>query len=258
MALIDKTIDVPLPAKLEKLVKGPICVPLPKPGNLKLTLFNGGTLKPIVDVTKAIPDDCSMAFSLAMQLAPVLVSVECLIKVLKLIKPLIDVVNSVSPPDPIKLPKAIYEFGIAAGELLPCLAIPTPLMMIPFVRDILLLIIRMLHCITSNLKSILAIMNGLTLQIFSAQQEGNTELMAALQCAQDNANASAQHMMSAIDPILVLLSLVEPFLGIAGVDPIKTPTFASADSIEGLQNFVNTLDELTKVLQLIVDNPPLA
>lgn len=255
---MDVPIKVPLPAHLEKLLAEPICVKLPAPGKAEIQLPTGGKIKGVVDITKGIPDDCSLNFSLVLQLAPLLASIDCLVKVLKLIKPLIDVVNSLGPPpDPIKLPEAIIEFGKAVEPLLPCLAIPTPVIMIPFVRDILLLIVKLLSCLVGQLKTILAVMGGLALQIGSAQAAGNSELLAALQCAQDNANASAQHMMSAIDPVLVLLSLAEPFLGIAGVDPIKTPAIDSAEDIEGLTTVVTTLEDLVKVLQLVVDTPPL-
>lgn len=242
-------IDIPLPDALKELVSQPVCIPLPKAGKAELTLPSGGKLKGIVDITKAIPDDCSLTFSLVLQLAPLLASIECLVKLLKLVKPLIDVIKGLPTP-PFK---ALEEFGQAAVELAPCLALPTPVVMIPFVRDILLLIIKLLKCITGQLKSILAVMGGLALQIQSAQQAGNTELLAALQCAQKNAETSSQHMMSAIDPVLVLLSLAEPFMGIAGVSPIKTPTIGSATDIASLQNVVNTLDELVKALQLVAD-----
>lgn len=251
---MDVPVEVPLPASLKKVLERPICIPLPRPGKAEIHLPTGGTLKGVVDITKGIPDDCSLNFSLILQLAPLMASIECLVKVLKLIKPLIDVVKGLGPPpDLIKLGQAIPEFLEAAEELLPCLAVPTPVVMIPFVRDVLLLIIKLLNCIVGQLKSILAVMGGLALQISSAQAEGNSELMAALQCAQDNASASAQHTMSAIEPVLVILSLAEPFLGIAGVDPIKTPTIGSAEDIEGLQKVVDTLDELMKVLQLVAD-----
>ena len=229
---MDVPIEVPLPESLQKALQKPICIPLPKPGSAQIQLPTGGTLKGIVDITKGIPDDCSLNFSLVLQLAPVMASIECLVKVLKLIKPLIDVVKALGPPDPPTLIKVVPEFLQAAEAVLPCLAVPTPAVMIPFVRDILLLIIKLLKCIVGQLKSILAVMGGLALQISSAQAEGNSELMAALECAQANANASAQHMMSAIDPVLVLLALAEPFMGIAGVDPIKTPAIGSAEDIE--------------------------
>ena len=94
------------------------------------------TLKAFTDISKGIPTDCAMTFNLLVQLAPLLASMECLLKILKLIKPLVDVVGSLGPPpDPIKLPKAIVDFTKAAVDLAPCLLIPTPANMIPFVRD---------------------------------------------------------------------------------------------------------------------------
>jgi hypothetical protein len=249
-----KTIDVELPPALAKLVEKPVCIPMPKVGKAELTLPSGGKLKGVVDITKGIPDDCSLNFSLVLQLAPFMASIECLVKVLKLIKPLIDVVKSLGPPpDPVKLPKAIKDFLDAAKDLAPCLLIPTPANMVPFVRDILLLIIKLLKCLTQQLKSIVNLMGGLALQISSAQSEGNADLLATLQCAQEDAQASAAHMMSSFEPILVLLSLAEPFLGIAGVNPIKTPQLGSDTDLQALQSSVDTLDELGKTLQLVAD-----
>ena len=250
---MDIPIEVPLPDALKKALAKPVCIQLPKPGKAEIHLPTGGTLKGVVDITKGIPDDCSLNFSLILQLAPVMASIECLLKVLKLIKPLIDVVKALPSLDVPTLIKVVPEFLKAADDMLICLAVPTPIVMIPFVRDVLLLIIKLLKCLVGQLKSILAVMGGLALQISSAQSEGNSELLATLTCAQDNANASAQHMMSAIDPVLVILSLAEPFLGIAGVDPIKTPTIGSAQSIDEMMGVVNTLDELVKALQLVAD-----
>jgi hypothetical protein len=249
---MDIPIKVPLPEKLEQALQTPICIPMPKPGKAEIHLPTGGTLKGVVDITKGIPDDCSLNFSLVLQLAPVMASIECLVKVLKLIKPLIDVVKALGPPDPPTLIKVVPEFVKAAEELLPCLAVPTPLVMIPFVRDILLLIIKLLNCIIGQLKSIAALLGGLALQISAAQAEGNTELEAALVCSQKNASAAAHGMMSAIDPILVLLSLAEPFMGIAGVSPIKIPAFDAGASAD-LTGIVTTLDTLNQTLQVVAD-----
>jgi hypothetical protein len=94
-------------------------------------------------------------------------------------------------------------------------------------------------------------MSGLALQITSAQGEGNTELLATLQCAQKNAETSATHSMSAIEPVLVLLSLAQPLLGLAGVDPIKTPQIGSDSSLEALKALVDVLETLAKTLTTI-------
>jgi hypothetical protein len=77
--------------------------------------------------------------------------------------------------------------------------------------------------------------------------------MAALECAQQNAQMSAQHIMSAIDPVMFLLSLAEPFLGFVGVDPITTPALASPDDLGQMQSIIDTLDQLVKTLELAVE-----
>lgn len=247
---MDVPIKVPLPHKLEKALQTPLCIPLPKPGKAEIHLPTGGTLKGVVDITKGIPDDCSLNFSLILQLAPVMASIECLVKVLKLIKPLIDVVKALGPPDPPKLIQVVPEFVKAAEELLPCLLVPTPLAMIPFVRDILLLIIKVINCVIGQLKTIISALNLLQLDITEAQADGDSAREAALLCAQKNMNLQAESVMSGIDPILVILSLAEPFLAIAGVNPIKIPTFeAGAD----LLPLINTLDTLNQTLQTVAD-----
>lgn len=246
-------IDIPLPPELQELVQAPVCVPLPQPGKMQITLPTGGAIKGIADASKGIPDDCALSFSLVLPLLTFLGNFECLFKVLKLIEPLIDVVKSLSPPDPIKLPEAIKKFLDAATDLAPCLLVPTPAAMIPFVRDILCLVIKLLHCIVGQLKSIMGVMGGLALQMQSAEAAGNRDLVAALQCAQGNAQISAQHAFASLEPILLILSLAEPFLGIAGVDPIKTPALASPEDLESMQSVVNTLDELVKTLTLAAE-----
>jgi hypothetical protein len=252
---MDVPIKVPLPEHLEKLLAEPICVKLPPPAKLELNLPTGGKIQALVDATNAVPNDCSLSFSLALQLGPILANLDCFLKLLKVIEPLITVVTAL--PNMLKVAEAMPKLVEAVGPLLECIAKVLGLGLPLFLRDVLILIIKILSCVVGNLKSILAVMGGLALQIQSAQSAGNTELLAALQCAQDNANASAQHMMSAIEPVTVLLSLAEPMLAMAGVDPIKTPTIGSAEDIEGLTKVVTTLEDLVKVLQLVVDTPPL-
>ena len=248
------TIDVPLPADLQEFLAKPKCIPLPKPGKVEIHLPTGGTLKGIADISKAIPDDCTLIFSLALQLGPFLANIDCLMKLMKLIKPLIDIIKAIpSVPDVSKVVEAMPAFVAASKDVLDCIAQITGFGIPLFVRDLLCLIIKLLSCIVDQLKSILAVMGGLALQMNSAQAAGNAELLAALQCAQEDAQMSAQHMMSAIDPVMFLMSLAEPFLGMAGVDPITTPKLASADDLAGMQSTITTLEELVKTLQLVAD-----
>jgi hypothetical protein len=243
------SIDITLPAHVEELLKAPVCVKLPQPGKAKITLPTGGEIKGLVDVTKGIPDDCSMTFSLVLPMLTFLGNFECLFKVLKLIQPPIDVVKALGPPpDLIKLGSAIPKFIQAADDLIPCLLVPTPANMIPFVRDLLCMIIKLLNCVVGMLKSIVAVLGPLALQIESARAAGNADLLAALECSQENAQTSAQHVFSALEPVLLLLSLAEPFMGIAGVNPIKLPSLAAPADVQQMQSLVTTLEDLVKTL----------
>ena len=243
-------IDIPLPDRLTEALENPPCVELrlPKPGKVDLHLPTGGSIKGIVDATKAIPDDCSLTFSLAIQLGPFLASIECLMKLMGLIKPLIDVVKGLGPPpDLLKLGSAIPEFIKAAEQVMPCVLQLTGLGFFPFVKDLLCLIIKILKCVVGQLKSIAALMSGLSLQIQAAQ--GNQALLEQLQCAQENASLCASQVMSGIEPVMFLLSLAEPMLGVVGVNPIQTPPLGTPDSAEALNGIIVTLDTLVQALE---------
>jgi hypothetical protein len=243
--------DIPLSVDLNSALKLPACedirLPLPKP--LKIQLPTGGSISAIADVSKGIPDDCSMTFSLMLQIAPLLASMECLVKILKLLKPLVDVISNLPFP-PVK---AVQEFAKAAVDLAPCFLIPTPANIIPFVRDILCLILRVLNCLLDQLKSLLAIMDSLKIQLDAARSSGNFALEETLNCAQANAEASGQHLTKAIEPIGVLLDLVGPLMGLAGVEPIQLPAIGDKSDVQALQTLVQTLQGVVGTLDVAVE-----
>jgi hypothetical protein len=244
-------IDIPLSVDLNDALRLPPCneirVPLPKP--LKIQLPTGGSIQAIADISKGIPSDCAMTFSLMVQIAPLLASMECLVKILKLLKPLVDVVSNLPMP-PVK---ALQEFAKAAVDLAPCFLVPTPASMIPFVRDILCLILRVLNCLLGQLKTLVALMGSLRIQLDAARAAGNFELEEALQCAQENAEASGQHMTKAIEPIGVLLDLVGPMMGIAGVEPITLPSLGDQASLDALQSTIQTLQGVVGTIDIAVE-----
>ena len=248
-------IDVPLPDKVKKYLTQPHCVDLalPKPGKAELCLPFGGSLKGMVDATKAIPDDCSLTFSLLLQLGPIMAPMECFIKVLKLVKPLMDTLKAVT--DPPKLAQVLPDFIKAAEQVIACVA-QVQLGVPMFVRDLLLLIAKTIHCIAGQLRTIAGLMGGLSLSIQQAQQNGNGELLAQLQCAQENAANSAASAMQSLEPITALLSMAEPFLGIAGVNPIKIPTAGSADDAQALETLAETLLEISKAMITVAEALP--
>jgi hypothetical protein len=244
-------IDIVVSADLQEAFNLPACadISLPKPSPLKIHLPTGGTLSAISDISKGIPTDCAMTFSLMIQIAPFLAGLECLLKVLKLLKPLIDVVNGLPVP-PVK---AIQEFAKAAVELTPCLLVPTPLSLAPFIKDLLCMILKALKCFLSQMKSLLAILGPLQLQITAASASGNSDVLATLQCAQENAQTQAQHLMSSIEPISVILDLAGTIFSIAGIAPIKLPSLGSNADVSSLRSAVKSVQEVVAVIQIAAD-----
>jgi hypothetical protein len=244
-------IDIEVSADLKELFELPACIDikLPQPSGLNIQLPSGGSIKAISDISKGIPNDCSMVFSLMVQIAPLLASMECLVKILKLLKPLIDVITNLPMP-PVK---AIQEFAKAAVDLAPCLLIPTPASILPFIRDILCLILKALKCLLGQLKTLVGVMGGLSLQLNAARSAGNSELVSSLECAQQNAQTAGQHLMKSIEPIGVILDLVGPIMGIAGLQPIKLPALGSQSDLDALNQVIETLQGVVGTIQIVVD-----
>jgi hypothetical protein len=249
-------IDIQVSADLQELFDLPSCdsIKLPAPQPLQLTLPTGGSIQAFADISKGIPTDCAMTFSLLLQLAPFLASIDCLFKLLGIIGPLIDVVKGIGPPpDPIKLGSAIPKFLKAAEKLAPCLLVITGAPLIPFLKDLLCLIIKALNCFLGQLKSLLAIMESIAAQLSSALRDGNTDLITALQCAQGNAELQAQHLTSSIGPIGNILELASSLMELAQVAPIKFPSIGNQTDLKSLNDVVQTIQGVVATLQIVAD-----
>lgn len=241
-------VDIPVPEALREALSAPICLDLslPPPKKLTINLPSGAALTSLSNIGQNIPNDCSLTFSLMMQIMPMMASMECVLKILKLLKPLSDAVTSPPPT-----PKLIADIAKAVADLAPCFLMLTPAGMIPFVRDVLCLILKVLGCLIGQLKSIGNLLGGLAITLKDAQ--GNDELMATVQCAQQNAITSMGHLMQGLGPIQAIMDLASPFMSIAGVAEIKLPAIGNASDIESLNKVVAQLDEVVKTIQQIVD-----
>jgi len=246
-------VDIKIAPDLQKTFQIPPCalLKLPSPKPLKVHLPTGGTLNAFSDLSKGIPSDCSLTFSLLIQLAPFLASTECLLKVLGLIGPLIEVIKAI--PDPIKLGESVPKFLKAAEAVMPCVAVVTGLGILPFIKDLLCLIIKALNCFLGQMKTLLGVMNGLTLQFNAAQLSGDTERMATIQCEQENMQGLAGNAMASIEPIGVILELAGTIFGIAGMEPIKLPSLGSATDLQSLNSVVETIQGVVGTLQIVAD-----
>jgi hypothetical protein len=242
-------IDIPLPDELTQALKPPQCLnfALPKPSMPSLTLPIGGTLEGVADMTRGIPTDCSMSFSLMLQLAPIMASMQCLLSILKFLG---DLENA----SVTSLPQAILD-GLKALKICTGMVLPTGLFC--FVRDLLLLIARMLLCAVEALESVVNILGGLQLQMADAQASGNAELLAALQCAQQNAQNAADGTMQALQPIGVLLALAEPFMKITGTSlSVGIPSPVPASDLKAMQTMLQTLHTVAQVIKDVAEAVP--
>ncbi len=249
-------IDIKLPDAIQQQLSMPSCVDisLPKAKVPQIRLPTGGSIKGVVDLTKGIPSDCSLNFSLAMQLAPIMASIECLVKLLGIIKPLIEVIKAI--PNPVKLAQTVPDFLAAAEALAPCLLVPTPVAMIPFVKDILALLIALLSCLIQQLRSIAKLLGDLEVSIAQAKRDGNADLLATLQCAKENAQASAAGTLQGIEPIKVLLDLAGAFMSIAQVPAIEIPALTPPEDLAALNGTLDTLEGVVRTMKSILDKLP--
>lgn len=243
-------IPVELPKGIAELLAQPICadISLPKPAKQKLTLPSGGSLPGVTDFTKGIPDNCSVGFSLLLQLGPFLGSIQCLINILNLIKPLIDVINGLPFP-PVK---ALKEFAEAVPPVVECFTAFSPTGgLLLFVRDLLCLIIKLVSCMIDQLKSIAAVMDGLSIQFEAAAD--NPQLLSNLECAQENAKCAAEGAVAGFEPVLVLLELAAPVVKIVTGQSIEIPSLAAPEDVEQINTVIGTLEEFVNVLELLVE-----
>lgn len=253
-------IDIPLPAALTRRLTPPKCedIKLKEPTKLDLcSPFGGAKFQGIVDVSKGIPDDCALTFSILLQLPPFMVSMGCFIKVLKLMGPLLKFVQAVPnlPTKPGDVVSAVGELVPAVEDLVKCLV--SLQMGVPaFVKDLIILIAKLLKCIGEQLKSLAALMDNLQISIKAAGDQGNKALAEQLNCANDNAKAQAMAALGSVDIITVILSMAEPLMALAPGPKIEIPSFGSAESAFELEQTANTMISVASSLEQIASAIP--
>jgi hypothetical protein len=254
------SIDIALPDELMTALTPPVCDVLKLPSfsaNVPaVTLPIGGSLQGVADFTRGIPTDCSMNFSLMVQLAPIMASMECLLKILQFVTTVVGLLQDAT--NPIKLVDAVPKILDAAKGLKSCLGIVIPVVGTAcFVKSMLELIASMLLCTVESLESILAVLGGLQLQLSAAQAAGNDDLVAALQCAQENANTSAAATMQSMQPITVLLGLAQPFLQLAQINlNVSLPAAIDPNDLEAMETMLKTLGTVAQDIKTIAEAIP--
>lgn len=249
------TIDIPLPPELSGPLTPPLCAEFgldgPPPELPSVTIM-GMPLTGIADFTRGIPSNCQLNFSLVVMIAPLMASLACPLKLLKVFGDLINAAKGL-PPNPIALLDVLKD---AESALSACLGLVTPLGICPFVKTVLLLIISMLNCFLQALTSIIELMEGLTLKISAANAAGNIDAVIELNCAMQNAQNTAAGTLSSLQPIAALLQIASPIFSIANITLDPLPGMPGGGGIDELKQAGQTLQPVLSTLQSVVQALP--
>jgi len=172
---------------------------------------------------------CTAVTNLQAQIAPWLAAISCQFLILKLLKPLIQIVRAL----PGAAPSALQEFSQAAEDLVPCLLAPSPAGVLPFVRDLLCLEIESLNCLRLNLQS-----------------------MAKLAAVEPSAVSASdiQGVLDSYQPIVGLLELANALVGSVGIGSLQAPPLAAGTDADSLAADQETLAAFVATLQVAVDS----
>ena len=172
--------------------------------------------------------DCSAIINLQTQVAGLIASMSCQFKILKLLKPLIDVVKGLPNPSV----QAIEAFAAAAEELAPCLLTATGAGVLPFVKELLCLEIRSLNCFLRNLEQVTGETRG------GRPSAGGAQLRAVL---------------DSYPPIVGTLNLAGEFFYLAGLTPPQAPVLGAGTDPASLKADQAAVADFTASLQSMAD-----
>jgi hypothetical protein len=210
----------------------------------------GIQLQAVADFSQGPPTNCALLTNLIVQLMPTLAGLTCIFKILGVVSALQQALGGLTkvPPDFSGIPKVLTAIG-AMAECLDMLIPPLGLFLM--IKDILQLIIEYLKCFLDAIKSIVDFQASIDLSV----AQGNPDLLASLQCASGNGDAAMGQLMQAMGPIGPLFSMVQTFIGFAGLS-IQLPSLSAITGASNIVEAVNQMDAmLTKLQQVVVTIP---
>jgi hypothetical protein len=170
--------------------------------------------------------ECLAITNLQSQVAPLIASMSCQLKMLKLFKPLIEVIRGLPSP-PVQ---ALEEFSSAALELAPCLATATPSGILPFLRDLLCVEIKSLNCLLHNLQDVMG--------------QGSTEL---------GSKSPARNVLNSYPPIVGNLKLAGELFQMAGLTLPEAPALGDGTDLASLTADQSAIVAFTTALRSMAD-----
>jgi hypothetical protein len=172
--------------------------------------------------------ECSADTNLLTQVAPLIASMSCQLKILKLLKPLIAIIHGLPNP-PVQ---ALLEFSEAAEELAPCLLAPTPSSVLPFLQGLLCLEVRSLKCFLSNLRAITTLAGG----------DPNSV-----------APSEVRSVLNSYQPIVGILSLASGLFQLAGLPIPNAPTLSGGIDPGSLELDLSSVNTFMADLEIVAE-----
>ena len=211
-----------------------------------IPLPTGGELKGVADFAAGVPTNCKIDIILLIQLGPLLGAMGCILKILEVLGNIIDFAKAA--PDPFKMAEKVGALVKSFEELSGCIPALAPINFVLMIKAILELIINILSCLVDSLASIVEFQVSLD---FSSA-EGNPALLAALECAQRNADTSMSNLMNSMGPIETVMKVVGGVAKLAQLDialPDLSALGQAADAAQAVQQLKQSVDALKAVIQ---------
>lgn len=239
MAVDAQKIDPPKKPKGCSVIHAgtPITIPVPF----------GAELKAITDPSKGPPSDCAIVHSLMLQLMPMLSGFACILKILNVLTAIKKVFKS-SPP--FIDPGAVFgKDGLldSIAKLSDCIPMVNPAPWLHMIKAILQMILSYIGCLIQGFESIRNFKVGIDLNA-----EGGTPLLLnTLDCAKGNGDTSLASLMSAMEPVMSLLTVLSPITSLAGIDLSSMSFSGGAGGGDPLQPIIDFHDQLAQIVDSI-------
>ena len=226
-------IDVSIPcAKLPKIPKIP-----------SINILGMAELRGMLDFSQGAPRDCTLAINLMLQVAPMLASMTCLIRILAVIKALEDTVKSGFTKTGDLLSKI--------GELSKCFGALTPASIVITIKGVLELIITFVSCFLEQLDNLIQFQA--TIDLNAAQE--NPTLRLSLECARDNAKTSMDNLVLSLQAIQPLLDMASSIGSIVGLK-LKLPAMSEISIQKDHTQVITNLREAIGIMRKTMNDLP--
>ena len=216
------------------------CPEIPEISKLPNINFLGITeLKGFLDFSLGTPRDCTLSINLMVQIAPLMASMRCLLRILAVIGALKKAFGT--PPDTIELFQKI-------DELSDCIQIvlgPIPIAIT--IKAVLELIINFLSCFLEQLDSLIKFQAKIDL----SSGEGNPVLQGSLECALNNSRTSTDNLMLSLDAVQPLLDMSTSIANVVKIDielPDMTGMSAKENKIEVISDVKQAIEKMKEAI----------